>query len=568
MTSSSEVTIPTTDPTIPAPPDFPVEWADPDDERLFWVREVIHYPDQMTRLQETTWAETWLQGWYAAARAYDLPVVGPRELLVNTYLYTSMAPVIASPEELEARGRRAHQKLGEATAGLGDLWDRAWLPEANAHLAFMESFDLRGASIPELRSYLEEVLDRFKRLAEIHFLVNFPMSIVLSEFDELYRDLFEGAGPFDSYRLLQGFDNRTMQSGRALWAVSRKALESPEVHRILEVTPAANVRSSLESFGAGGVFLAALDAFLAEFGRRSDRWGLECPSWREDPSSVIKNVKDYLDQPDRDLASHLAPLVEERERLVTQARDRLTGYPRPVVDRFEQALEMAQKAIVLSEDHSFVLEFPVIYHIRQAYLEFGRRFVEVGSMERPEDVFHLTLAELRDTADGNPPLDRRRIARERREEWDRFRDVTPPPALGTRPSGPPPNNTLSHAMSKVFGVPARQHGDPRLLVGNAGSPGKARGVARVVHRLADAGRLHPGEILVTETTASPWTPLFATVGAVVTDSGGVLSHSAVVAREYRIPAVVGVGVATTSIKDGQVLEVDGDAGTVRIVSIS
>jgi pyruvate,water dikinase len=106
---------------------------------------------------------------------------------------------------------------------------------------------------------------------------------------------------------------------------------------------------------------------------------------------------------------------------------------------------------------------------------------------------------------------------------------------------------------------------PCVLRGTAGSSGTVRGPAKVVRSLAEAGKLQPGDILVAETTAPPWTPLFATAAAVVTDVGGVLSHCAVVAREYRIPTVVGTGRATATIQDGQTIEVDGDAGVVRIV---
>jgi pyruvate,water dikinase len=101
--------------------------------------------------------------------------------------------------------------------------------------------------------------------------------------------------------------------------------------------------------------------------------------------------------------------------------------------------------------------------------------------------------------------------------------------------------------------------------GSAGSAGTVRGTARIIGSIAEAGRLQPGDILVAETTAPPWTPLFATVAAVVTDTGGVLSHCAVVAREYGIPAVVGTQIATVAIRDGDTIEVDGDAGIVRIV---
>jgi pyruvate,water dikinase len=101
--------------------------------------------------------------------------------------------------------------------------------------------------------------------------------------------------------------------------------------------------------------------------------------------------------------------------------------------------------------------------------------------------------------------------------------------------------------------------------GSPGSSGKVVGIARVVSSLEDAARIQPGEILVAQTTAPPWTPLFASVAAVVTDSGGMLSHCAVVAREYAIPAVVGTGNATSAIADGQTIEVDGDEGVVRIL---
>jgi len=104
-----------------------------------------------------------------------------------------------------------------------------------------------------------------------------------------------------------------------------------------------------------------------------------------------------------------------------------------------------------------------------------------------------------------------------------------------------------------------------VLTGDPGSSGIVTGTARIIVKLSDAGRLGPGEILVTPTTSPPWTPLFATAGGVVTDTGGPLSHCAIVAREYGIPAVVGAATASTSIKDGQTIEVNGDTGEVRVL---
>ena len=133
------------------------------------------------------------------------------------------------------------------------------------------------------------------------------------------------------------------------------------------------------------------------------------------------------------------------------------------------------------------------------------------------------------------------------------------------PPGPPPEDPFSRAMGKFFGMPPAPAENPDELAGSPGSAGTVRGPARIVRSIAEADRIQPGDVLVAETTAPPWTPLFATVAAVVTDTGGALSHCAVVAREYGIPAVVGVGIATQAIADGQMVEVDGNAGIVRLV---
>ena len=140
-----------------------------------------------------------------------------------------------------------------------------------------------------------------------------------------------------------------------------------------------------------------------------------------------------------------------------------------------------------------------------------------------------------------------------------------PPTLGAAPADAPPTDPVNTALSKFFGAPPPMCDDNVLARGNCGSPDKASGPARVVRSLAGAGKLQPGDVLVVPTTAPPWTPLFATAVAVVSDTGGILSHCAVVAREYGIPAVVGTGDGTMRIQDGQLIEVDGDAGIIRLL---
>jgi len=119
-------------------------------------------------------------------------------------------------------------------------------------------------------------------------------------------------------------------------------------------------------------------------------------------------------------------------------------------------------------------------------------------------------------------------------------------------------------MARFWGGEVAPSTDNKVVKGNAASKGIARGRARIINELSEAGRLQKGEILVCPSTAPPWTPLFAIAAAIVTDTGGILSHSAICAREFGIPCVAGTHVATQQIPDGAMITVDGGEGTVRI----
>ena len=547
-----------------------MDWDDPREAGYLWFFDRMHAPEPVSAADAESFRFAYDHGTTAAAAAYELPLRAVSRR-INTYLYAALVPLDLPPEEAAARGQRSGARIDAAMAGLGERWRGEFLPEVRRSLAAWEALDLASAPLPELIRRFDEGLAVTERLYEIHMLVWFPMMIAISSFDDLYRDLFgrgEPAGAFDAYRLLQGFENKTVEGGRALWQLSRRALAAPAVRAALEECAAADVPAALERTPEGLAFLADLGRYLAAWGQRGDRWGWSYPTWVEDPAPVLKNLQDFVAQPDRDLEAELATQAAERELLVAAARERLQGFPRPVVDRFEFLLAAAQEAIVLTEDHAFWIDFRWMYQVRRAYLELGRRLAAGGALDRVDDVFLLTPDEVRATAGALPRPDRRRLAGARRAEMAYFRTIAPPPVLGTPPAGPPPTDPLTLAFGKFFGAPPPAPdaaAEPGVLRGTPGSPGTARGPARVVRSLAEAGRLRPGDVLVAETTAPPWTPLFATAAAIVTDTGGVLSHCAVVAREYGLPAVVGTGAATASIEDGQLIEVDGDAGLVRLL---
>ena len=497
-------------------------------------------------------------------KLYEAPI-RPHVRRFFTRHYLSMAPLPLSEEELEDLGKHFEQHLSQGMAEQGQRWEQEYLPEIQSILAEWQRFDLAGASDAQLLEHWDATLLRFARISFIHFKIAMPMLLSVGLFQEIYADLFGAGNSLEGLRLLQGTPTTTTRMGTELWRLSRAAIGSSAVRAIIEEQAAADVVPALERDPACAEFLAEFRGFLDQYGHRSETWGISYSSWIEEPAPAVKSLKDYLSQQDRDLIAELKDLAAERDRLIAEARERLAGYPAQARDQFEFILSAATAGNYLSEEHGFWIDSYGFDCIRHVVLEIGRRLWKRGALVDRDDVFHLSFDEMRDAL-ANSGADMRELVAERKEELASFKDVQAPPVLGTVPPGPPPDNPLFRTLGKFFGAPPPPSDEPGAVFGAAGSAGFVRGTARVVRSLADAQRLQPGEILVTETTAPAWTPLFASAAAVVTDTGGVLSHCAVVAREYMIPAVVGTGMATAVIPDGATIEVDGSTGVVRIVA--
>ena len=545
---------------IALPADFPVVWERPEEAHGFWERETMHFPGQSPLLDHSfahRWAE---EGFNAACEDYSMPVRNAYRR-VNTYVYQSIAPVSHNPPELEQLGRTAQERLGAAIGRQNEGWEGERLPEIKDLLGRWRAFDLTGASDAGLVTHLRDTLAWSERAWHIHFLTVFPVLVSMSLFDDFYSEVLGGEDTYGPYRLLQGQDNMSLLVDRALYALSRRALSSDDVLRVLETSAAGDVVAELGGSDEGRSFLAELDAFLAEHGRRTSLYiSVSAPSWIEDPTPLITVLQDAVTQPERDHEAELEAFAQERARLTEGVRERLEGFPEAVRGQFEFLLGAARQGSVLQEDHNYWIDTQVVYEVWRVALELGRRLAANGGVDSADDVFNLRLDELNDLS-----ADLHAVVAERRQEMDEFSVVASPPVLGSLPPGSPPDDPISRAVIKMFGGRPRESTTPDVFYGMPGSPGVARGRVRIVRSLAEGEALQHGEVLVSPTTAPPWTPLFARAAAIVTDAGGILSHCAVVAREYSIPAVVGSKRATSVLRDGQLIEVDGTSGSIRIV---
>jgi rifampicin phosphotransferase len=276
----------------------------------------------------------------------------------------------------------------------------------------------------------------------------------------------------------------------------------------------------------------------------------------DDPAPLFDTLKFYLRGEGQNPYERQRKIAERREAATRSMLSRLDGPQRRL---FERLLRWAQGVAPVREDAlaDVGLAWPVM---RRMLLELGRRLVEDGAIEQPSDVFWLRRDEVEDMAASLDAGETRVGGRadaveERKMLWRGQRLVTPPQIL--------PKDTWFKVFESM--MPARsedQTGD--TLKGVAASGGQVRARARVLGGPEDFGQMKPGEVLVAAITTPAWTSLFAMASAVVTDVGGPLSHSSIVAREYGIPAVLGTGVATRRIRSGQNVRVDGDAGTVTL----
>jgi pyruvate,water dikinase len=518
--------------------DFPVEWERPEDAELNWRLYTLHGGGPMPRLSYSFLVDIFVPGYQDARRAYGLSVGEVHLRLFNNFCYEAVSRIEAP--------QKGDRNLDAAADEVGGLWGREILPEVRRHVAFLDRFDLRGATDAALRVHLQDTWQRMKVIWKLHFDIGYPYMVAISRFDDTYRELFGDAEPLASFRLLQGFDNERLRADRAIWLMARRARD-----------------------GGDADLATAVQTLLPQQGHRGDGWMPHDRRWDEEPAALVEALRAQMGV-ERDPEVTLAHLARDREKALAQARSALSGRGRAAAEGFEGRLRAAQQAIVVQEDHSWWIDSRASHWLRRVALEIGRRLVESGDLEAPEDLLQLSIEELHQAISPPGRFGDAGLVSRRKAAMERFAKVTPPATLGSPVQTAPesafkgPADAVDRALDKYFGQPVAEYG-PRELRGHAASPGVARGPARVVRSRRDAEQVRPGDVLVTSAAGPDWTPLFSVISGLVTEFGGVASHAAGVAREYGLPAVTGAAGATRTIGEGDLVEVDGARGVVRIL---
>ena len=500
---------------------------------------------------------------------------------IGGWIYTGVVPLgdgadgRPDPDLIKERVERALDTMrSDRFAAYVEQWPE-WRAESLAGVDRLRKVDLAALDDEGLAGHFNDILEFAVPVFDLHFLLHCIGAMMLADLAFTCQELL-GWNDAQALDLLCGLSPASTEPSGALAELTAMARERPAVRRFIE-SGQDNVAALWE---LDADFAVAFATYQERFGFRSIRYDIVDPSIEETPTMTLRLVGDQLRagyDPDR----RAADAAERRGAAHDEARARLMGRSEPDLARFERTLARARRWYHVREDEAPMTFSEQFALIRQLALEVGRRLVHSSLIDDPEDVFFLeppeALGALAGRHTDSAPECRALVAR-RRAELAWVEAHPGPPSYGTQPTTLPgldgvPAEARFPTEAMLWLVERSGHytppADPQpagtRLSGIPVSGGTYTGTVRVLLGEADFGKLRPGDVLVCPITSPAWSVLFPNAGALVADAGGLMAHSAIIAREFQIPAVVATGNATTLLQDGQRVTVNGTDGSIEVL---
>lgn len=570
----------------------------PEDDQRFWFYNSMHFPEPMPAFDAITTEIPYIAMGANTTRMFAFPAaLGIDYRIVNGRVYIT-ANAVSDPAEIEQRAKVFQERAGyyyENWTRLNEEWRKRMLKLIE---------ELEAVKIPELPEFEDEAVIREARgIAQNHYLRE-SFHRCIDSLSVMWQHHFEflmlGYGAYLVFfqfckkafpeisdqtvaRMVAGIDVLMFRPDDEIKRLARLAVELGVDGHFAEGRDPNEILEAMRSSGEAG------EKWLAELEKSRHPWFNVTPgdgfyhhhrSWNDDLTLPFSALYSYIGQikAGKSLDRPIEELRRERARIIAEYRELLTNE----ADRkaFDQMLELCHLVFPYVENHKFYCEQWHTTVFFNKIREFGRLLARQGLIDDPEDIFHLRHTEVEDAltdvalgwASGTGPVGRNHwkpIVARRKEIIEKLREWNAPPALG-----PMPERIEDPAVQMLWGITsetlqewARTPGEvnENELHGYAASPGVVEGIARVLKNVNEFGEVREGDILVCPVTAPSWAPLFNKIKAAVSDIGGAMSHAAIVAREYGMPAVVGTGQATKRIRSGQRIRVDGNRGVVTIL---
>jgi pyruvate,water dikinase len=576
---------------------YTVQFGNGDDER-FWFYNSMHFPEPMSAFDMVTAEAAYVALGSANTRVHCLPTtLGIDHRIINGRVYIG-GNAVTDPAEIARRTAEFQKRAFYYYAN----WERLYDQWREKMLKLIK--DAQALPKPELPEFepLEHV-HAGRGVASNHYLLE-TYQKTLEGYFRMWHHHFEflllGYGAYLTFfgfckkafpeitdqtiaRMVAGIEAEIFRPDDELRRLARRAVELRVDGNFQEGVSANDILRTLEKAGEPG------REWLRELATSRDPWfNINVGdgfyhyhrAWNDDLSMPFAGLPEYIRRvkAGESLERPVEKLREERRQLIADYRDLLnTDEERAAYD---QMIGLAHRVFPYVEGHKFYCEHWYTNLFFNKIREFGGLLAQHGFFKDAEDVFHLTRYELETAiidlmtswSNGSPPRGPDRwpqIVAERRAALAEWAKHATPPALG-----PVPDVIDDPAIVMLWGITreslnqwlaADSEVSSNEVRGFAASSGIAEGPACVVKSVEEISRLRKGDILVCQVTNPTWAPIFQKIAAAVSDIGGSMSHAAIVAREYGLPAVVGTGNATARIKDGQRIRVDGGRGVVTIL---
>ncbi len=573
---------------------------EPEDDEKFWFYNSMHFPEPMHHFDMITAEAAYVAMGAFNTRVHVLPTAkGVDHRIINGRVYIG-GVVVTDPDEIAERVNEFQQRAGYYYENWEDLYAQ-WKDKMKALIADaqalpspslpdyepVETFQ-EGDAVPashDLLKIYQQQVEGYHRMWHHHFEFLLLGYGAYMTFFDFCKKAFPEISDQAISRMVAGMEAEIFRPDEEVKRLARRAVELGVDHHFADNMDIDQVLAELDAVGNSGKdWLGELEDSRNPWFNVSSGDGFYHyhRSWNDDLSLPFAALPGYIEKikAGEDITRPTEQLIEEREQLVADYRDLLdTDEDRAVYD---QLITLAHRVFPYVEGHKFYCEHWYTNLFFNKIREFGRLLLAHGFFGPDgveEDVFNLTQYELESAiidlmlawGVGTTPRGVKHwpgIIAQRKaaiEEWGKH---STPPALGNVPDA-----IDDPAINMLWGI-TRENLDSWLddgsendkeLKGFAACSGVVEGTARVVKSVSEIGRIQQGDILVCQVTNPTWSPIFQKIGAAVSDIGGSMSHMAIVAREYGLPAVVGTGKATTRIKDGQRIRVDGGKGTVTIL---
>lgn len=546
-----------------------------------WIREDEHFGRPLRPLEFDVLAPRTDEATRKVFAELGFPVESLRQRLIGGWPYARMVPPMDSGKDsdkappallfglvirlvppLRRRLRRAAEVVeSNLCETLVDAWESHIRAELRGRARALRAVDLSELTDAELANHLEVVLASLQEASDHHTRLGFVSFLEQGRLG-VFVDRELGWTPNQTSDLLQGFSAATSKGGRALDALASAIAADPDAVQLLD----RDDQALLAHPGPGGI---ALRDYLDNHGHEIVGFDLSHPTYAEAPQPLLGLVRRRIARGNavgRDVRADAA-------RAAQRARAALADRP-AVLERFERLLAGARRARPCNDDtETDVLE--ALGSIRYVAVEVGRRLAAHQVLPDLDAVSFLQVDELLTALRGG----RLEVDIERRRGELRWAQAHPGPRRYGPAPPPQPSLRFVPAWSRPFleimmWVMSQLQPAPReapaggALQGVPASPGRVKGPVRIIRAPDEFHRIRPDDILVCPMTWAAWSVVFPLVSAVVTELGGPLSHPAILAREFGIPAVVSVPDVTSLLRDGQTVTIDGAAGTIELEELS